>query len=144
MFDRILVVCTGNHCRSPLAERCLRQLMPEKKIDSAGTRALVNQAADARAVRVAGREGLSLAGHKGQPFTPELGYQYDLILVMEQQHRREIERMAPALKGKIMLFGHWLQAQEIADPYGQDEAAYLFVYRQIRRGAGRWAEKLSS
>ncbi|WP_454538621.1 arsenate reductase/protein-tyrosine-phosphatase family protein, partial [Escherichia coli] len=41
MFNSILVVCTGNICRSPIGERYLRSLLPNKKIDSAGTSALV-------------------------------------------------------------------------------------------------------
>ncbi|HFQ9681356.1 TPA: protein tyrosine phosphatase, partial [Escherichia coli] len=46
MFDRILIVCTGNICRSPIGERFLRNLLPNKKIDSAGIGALVNHTAD--------------------------------------------------------------------------------------------------
>ncbi|WP_446668297.1 arsenate reductase/protein-tyrosine-phosphatase family protein, partial [Klebsiella pneumoniae] len=46
MFDSILIVCTGNICRSPIAERILRSLLPEKRIDSAGTGALVDHPAD--------------------------------------------------------------------------------------------------
>ncbi|MCP6513951.1 protein tyrosine phosphatase, partial [Klebsiella pneumoniae] len=41
MFNSILVVCTGNICRSPIGERFLRRVLPEKKIDSAGTEALI-------------------------------------------------------------------------------------------------------
>ena len=53
MFDSILVICTGNICRSPIGERLLRQLLPNKRIDSAGVGALVNHAADESAIRVA-------------------------------------------------------------------------------------------
>ncbi|HCR3060929.1 TPA: protein tyrosine phosphatase, partial [Escherichia coli] len=53
MFDSILVVCTGNICRSPLGERYLRREFPNKKIDSAGTGALVGYPADASAEKVA-------------------------------------------------------------------------------------------
>jgi predicted protein tyrosine phosphatase len=53
MFDSILVVCTGNICRSPIGERYLRNLLPDKKIDSAGTGALIEHAADDSAIKVA-------------------------------------------------------------------------------------------
>jgi protein-tyrosine phosphatase len=60
MFDSILVVCTGNICRSPIGERYLRNLLPDKKIDSAGTGALIEHAADNSAIKVAQIHGLSL------------------------------------------------------------------------------------
>ena len=60
MFDSILIVCTGNICRSPLGERYLRNALPDKKIDSAGTRALVDHEADSAAQRIAQQNGLSL------------------------------------------------------------------------------------
>lgn len=47
MFDSILIVCTGNICRSPIGERLLRRALPNKKIDSAGVGALIDHAADA-------------------------------------------------------------------------------------------------
>ncbi|MCP5602776.1 protein tyrosine phosphatase, partial [Klebsiella pneumoniae] len=53
MFNSILVVCTGNICRSPLAERILRKSLPGKKIDSAGTNALVGHPADSSAEHIA-------------------------------------------------------------------------------------------
>ncbi len=53
MFDSILVICTGNICRSPIGERLLRRLLPSKKINSAGVGALVDHAADESAIRVA-------------------------------------------------------------------------------------------
>ncbi|HFE7854362.1 TPA: protein tyrosine phosphatase, partial [Klebsiella pneumoniae] len=46
MFDSILVICTGNICRSPIAERILRKIFPNKKIDSAGVGAMVGYPAD--------------------------------------------------------------------------------------------------
>jgi protein-tyrosine phosphatase len=84
MFDSILVVCTGNICRSPIGERYLRNLLPNKKIDSAGTGALIEHAADNSAIKVAQIHGLSLEGHHSRQFTSSLGRQYDLILAMEK------------------------------------------------------------
>ena len=90
MFDSILVICTGNICRSPIGERLLRQALPNKKIDSAGISALVNHQADSSAIRIAESHGLSLQGHEGTQFTSTLGRQYDLLLVMEQIHLAQI------------------------------------------------------
>jgi protein-tyrosine phosphatase len=101
MFDSILIVCTGNICRSPIGERYLRKLLPDKKIDSAGTGALIGYAADESAIKIASKNNMSLEGHKGTQFTVALGRQYDLILVMERTHIEQISRMAPEVRGKL-------------------------------------------
>ena len=144
MFNSILVVCTGNICRSPIGERFLRQALPNKKIDSAGTGALVGHSADDSAIRVAEKYGLSLAGHKGRQFTSSLGRQYDLILVMEKSHLEQIGRIAPEVRGKTMLFGQWLNQKEIPDPYRKSDEAFVSVYQLIEQAGLRWTEKLGS
>lgn len=144
MFDSILVVCTGNICRSPIGERFLRQEMPNKKIDSAGTGALVNHSADDSAIRVAEKHGISLEGHQGRQFTSALGRQYDLILVMEKTHIEQIGRIAPEARGKTMLFGQWLNQKEIPDPYRKSDEAFASVYQLIEQAGLRWVEKLGA
>ncbi|WP_275113603.1 protein tyrosine phosphatase [Raoultella ornithinolytica] len=144
MFDSILVVCTGNICRSPIGERYLRELLPNKRIDSAGTGALVGHDADESALNIARKNGLSLDGHKGKQFTGSLGRQYDLILVMERAHLEQIDRIAPELRGKTMLFGHWLSNKEIPDPYRKSEEAFASVYKLIVQAGKCWAEKLGA
>lgn len=144
MFDTILVVCTGNICRSPIGERFLRQALPNKKIDSAGTSALVEHSADDSAVRIAEKHGISLEGHKGQQFTSKLARQYDLILVMEKCHLEQIGRSAPEVRGKMMLFGQWLNQREIPDPYRKSDEAFASVYELIEQAGLLWAEKLGA
>jgi len=144
MFDTILVVCTGNICRSPIGERFLRQVLPNKKIDSAGTSALVEHSADDSAIRIAEKHGISLEGHKGQQFTSKLARQYDLILVMEKCHLEQIGRSAPEVRGKTMLFGQWLNQKEIPDPYRKSDEAVASVYELIEQAGLLWAEKLGA
>ncbi|HAT2279236.1 TPA: protein tyrosine phosphatase [Raoultella ornithinolytica] len=144
MFDSILVVCTGNICRSPIGERFLRQALPNKKIDSAGIRALVGHDADDSAVRIAERNGISLAGHKGQQFTSALSRQYDLILVMEKVHIEQIGRIIPEARGKTMLFGQWLNQKEIPDPYRKSDEAFASVYQMLAQAGQCWVEKLGA
>lgn len=144
MFDSILVVCTGNICRSPIGERYLQVALPTKRINSAGTGALVNHAADASAMKVAEQHGLSLEGHSGRQFTSALARQYDLILVMERSHIEQIGNIAPEARGKIMLFGHWLNQREIPDPYRKSDEAFLSVYKLIEQAGKLWAEKLGA
>lgn len=142
MFDSILVVCTGNICRSPLGERLLRKLLPDKKIDSAGVQALKNHSADESAIRVASRHDLSLEGHFGKQFTSALSRQYDLILAMDKTHIEQISRISPEARGKTMLFGYWINNKEIPDPYRKSEEAFISVYDLIEKAGQHWAVKL--
>ncbi|KHT39444.1 protein tyrosine phosphatase [Pectobacterium brasiliense] len=143
MFDSILVVCVGNICRSPTGERLLKQALPTKKIASAGLGALVGKPADATATEVASEHDLSLEGHEAQQLTSALCRQYDLILVMEKGHIEGVSRVAPEVRGKTMLFGHWLNQQEIADPYRKSRESFEFVYSQLEQSAQKWAQALN-
>lgn len=97
MFDSILVVCVGNICRSPTGERLLKQLLPDRKISSAGIGALVDKPADESAEIVAQKHGLSLKDHLGKQLTSSMCKEYDLILVMEKSHIDAVCRLAPKL-----------------------------------------------
>ncbi|EOG7227335.1 protein tyrosine phosphatase [Klebsiella michiganensis] len=144
MFDSILVVCTGNICRSPIGERFLRNLLPGKRIDSAGTGALIEHAADNSAIKVAQLHGLSLEGHHSKQFTSSLGRQYDLILAMDKSHIERIGQIAPEARGKTLLFGHWLEQRDIPDPYRKSDEAFLSVYKLIEQAGKLWAQKLGA
>ncbi|CAM8400625.1 protein tyrosine phosphatase [Klebsiella quasipneumoniae] len=142
MFNSILVVCTGNICRSPIGEQLLKKLLPTIKIDSAGTGALVGHEADISAKHIAEQHGLSLDCHQGKQFTRDLARQYDLILVMEKAHIEQIGKIAPEARGKTMLFGHWLNQREIPDPYKKSEEAFASVYKLIEQAGQTWISKL--
>ena len=101
-FDSILVVCVGNICRSPTAERLLKQALPHKTISSAGISALAGHAADDTATAVADQNGVSLEGHVARQLTREMCQQHDLILVMEQKHMEAVSRIAPEVRGKLI------------------------------------------
>ncbi|MDU2882868.1 MAG: protein tyrosine phosphatase, partial [Enterobacter sp.] len=83
MFKSLLVVCTGNVCRSPIGERLLRQHLPDRYIASAGIFGLEGCPADDSAQGVAWRHGISLDGHVARRLTRNLMQGSDLILVME-------------------------------------------------------------
>ncbi|MEZ7213266.1 protein tyrosine phosphatase [Klebsiella spallanzanii] len=144
MFEKILVICTGNICRSPIGERYLQKHFPSKIIDSAGTGAMVGHSADPAAIKVATEHGLSLDGHTGKQLTASLARQYDLILVMEKYHIEQIGQIAPEVRGKTMLFGHWLNHRDIPDPYRKSEEAFAVVYQLIEQAADLWVEKINS
>ncbi|HAT3515481.1 TPA: protein tyrosine phosphatase [Serratia marcescens] len=143
MFDSILVVCVGNICRSPTGERLLQRLAHGKKIASAGIGALVGKPADSVAIEVANQHNLSLDGHIATQLTKEMCREYSLILVMEKGHIDAVCRLAPEVRGKTMLFAHWLGQREIPDPYGKSHEAFEFVYRLLADGAEKWAQALN-
>ncbi|AZV14088.1 protein tyrosine phosphatase [Klebsiella pneumoniae] len=142
MFDSILVICTGNICRSPIGERILRNTLPSMLIDSAGTGALIDRPADESAIQIAQKYNINLDGHKARQFTAEMGRQYDLLLVMEQYHIEKVSRIAPEVRGKTMLLGHWMGGREIPDPYRKSNEAFDSVFRLIDQCCKHWADKL--
>jgi len=142
LVRKVLVVCVGNICRSPVGEHLLRQMVPGLAVGSAGLGALVGQPADALAAEVAAANGVSLDGHAARQFTPELGSAFDLILVMESGHKREIARLAPHLSGRTLLFDQWTGMQGIADPYRRSRDFHEGVFQQIKAASEAWAARL--
>lgn len=147
MVSSILVVCVGNICRSPVAERLLAHRLKERgaKIDvsSAGIGALVGHAADKDATAVAEKRGVSLEGHISRQFTHDIGTNHALILVMEPGHKRDIIQSSPDLSGRIMLFDHWTQSKGIADPYRRSIQFHEEVFAEIDAAATAWVDKLA-
>ena len=146
MFNKILVVCVGNICRSPSGERILQAKLPNKHIASAGVgtekSGLAGKPADKMAEEVALAHGYSLDGHHAQQVTSELCRDYDLILVMEKGHIDAVTRIAPEARGKTMLFGQWIGQQDIPDPYRLSKEAFDHAYDLIEKAATAWAKKL--
>ncbi|BBQ77644.1 protein-tyrosine-phosphatase [Raoultella ornithinolytica] len=103
---------------------------------------MIGYDADPSAIKIAEMNGLSLDGHKGKQFTSSMARQYDLILVMEKYHIEQIGRIAPEIRGKTMLFGHWINHREIPDPYKKSDEAFASVFQLIAESSQCWAEKL--
>ncbi len=144
MFNKILVVCVGNICRSPTAERLLQKYQPSFTVASAGLGALSGKGADAQAARVAQDNGLSLEGHIARQISGKMCREYDLILVMEKRHIAALCEIAPEMRGKVMLFGHWEGEREIPDPYRKSRDAFEAVYTLIDQSARQWAQALNA
>lgn len=105
---RILVVCTGNVCRSPLAEAVLRDALEEIApgafaVESAGTRALVGVPAQPEAAAIAARLGSTLEGFAARQLTEPMIERADLILTLAHRHRESVLRLQPALKRTFTL-----------------------------------------
>jgi protein-tyrosine phosphatase len=97
----ILMVCTGNICRSPAAERLLQSRLDGVapnifRVDSAGTRALVGLPIEINVASRLQTMGIETSGFSAKQITPELIAEQDLILALTREHRSEIVTLAPS------------------------------------------------
>ncbi|EJD6539825.1 protein tyrosine phosphatase [Providencia rettgeri] len=142
MFNHILVVCMGNICRSPTGERLLQQYFPEKTVHSAGIIAKNDRPAYDSAIRIAQQHSLSLKKHQSRRLTSELCKKTDLILVMENDHIAKIHQLFPETRGKVMLFGQWINKTEIPDPHKRSDEMFEHVYQLMEKAAIAWQGKI--
>ncbi|EPL6455573.1 protein tyrosine phosphatase [Providencia rettgeri] len=142
MFNHILVVCMGNICRSPIGERLLQQYFPTKKVDSAGIIAKNDLPAYDSAIRIAEQHQLSLENHQSRRLTSEICHKANLILVMENDHIAKIHQQFPQTRGKVMLFGQWINKTEIPDPHKRSDEMFEHVYQLMEKAAIAWQGKI--
>jgi protein-tyrosine phosphatase len=105
---RILVVCTANICRSPMAEGFLAAMDPELEVRSAGFLQAGHPAAP-DAVRVMVEHGVDIADHRSSVVGGDDLVWADLVLTMERRHARDLVVLAPAARGRIFTLGSFVQ-----------------------------------
>ncbi|QOR39282.1 low molecular weight phosphotyrosine protein phosphatase [Billgrantia diversa] len=145
MFQRILILCTGNICRSPVAAAMLEDRLTGKQIESAGLNAPEGQGIEPTARLLAEAEGLDVSAHQARQVSLETLFKADLVLVMSDGQRLAVGQMAPSVLGKTMLFGRWLdggQGREIPDPYRKSDEAFRQVHQLLHEAADSWVGKL--
>lgn len=145
MFERILVVCTGNICRSPVGEALLRTRVPERTVESAGLGALAGHEVEPTARELAEADGLDVADHRARQISRDMLQQADLVLVMSDGQRQAIGSSHPEALGKTMRFGHWLddgRGRDIPDPYGKSREVFEQVHTLLVEAAAGWARRL--
>ena len=136
MIDRVLVVCMGNICRSPMAEGLLRARFgrrPRFQVSSAGVSALDGYPADPEAVALMQARGIDISTHRARQLTPELVATHDLVLVMERGHEAAVLSIAPAGRGKVHTIGKFGNF-DVPDPYRQPREAFEEALRLCERG----------
>lgn len=145
MISRIMMVCIGNICRSPMAEVLLAGTLADHRIEanvmSAGLAALDGHGADPIACELLQERGLDLSNHRAHQITVPLIKEAELILVMEAAQQQAIESMMPSARGKVFVIGKW-DNFEVPDPYRQPRSAFEQALTLIEQGLAQWQQKI--
>lgn len=146
MFNKILIVCVGNICRSPTAEVLLKHRLQEEgkgiHVHSAGLGALVGKDIEPTARQVLVENGIEPTLHSAKQINTDMIAQADLVLAMEQAHLQHLNEIAPQARGKTFLLGKWLDNKEIPDPYRQQKPAFDHAYKLIDQSIAAWLKYL--
>ncbi|MCA9431232.1 MAG: RpiB/LacA/LacB family sugar-phosphate isomerase [Candidatus Omnitrophica bacterium] len=136
---RVLLVCTGNSCRSAMAEGLLKRMLREGKVDnvsvrSAGTMTGGGSPASEGAQAVCREVDVDLSEHRSSPLTGSLLSWADIILCMEHHHAARVSELAPSASAKTHLlaeFGPPEESLEITDPVGMPTSYYRVCRDQL-------------
>lgn len=147
---RILMVCLGNICRSPLAEGILKYKAHQRgldwMVDSAGTGFWhVGDQPDRRSIAVARLHGIDIAYQRARQFQAADFDRFDRIFVMDTQNLQDVLRMAPheTHRNKVQLILDVLhpgQGRSVPDPYYDDDG-FEMVFRMLDAACDRLLEK---
>jgi protein-tyrosine phosphatase len=152
MAVRVLFVCLGNICRSPLAEAAFcaeaERLGLDVHVDSAGTGDWhVGRPPDPRAQAVAARNGVDIAHLRARRVTPADFQRFDHIVALDAKNLRDLERMKPEdSRATVSLLLDHVSGRAgtaVADPYYGDDRAFDIAWSDVSAGARALAERVA-
>ncbi|WP_345815072.1 low molecular weight protein-tyrosine-phosphatase [Paraburkholderia sp. PREW-6R] len=150
MICRVLVVCAGNICRSPMAAALLEQTLETAAVASAGLTALIGYEADPMAVSLMSERGLDIRPHRARQLVGWMVASADLVLTMDQRQKQHVERGYPLSRGRVFRLGHGSGTPmkigagfDIPDPYRKDRAAFERSLELIDAGVRGWSERIN-
>lgn len=142
MKKDILFVCTGNTCRSPIAEAVFRRMLKEENLEgdyncsSAGVYAFEGDCASYEAVSAARQDGLDITVHYARTLSYDMVKNAYIILTMTSDHKRMVTDEFPEARDKAFTVKEFAEYsivdRDITDPFGMGENAYLACAREIK------------
>ncbi|KPK41198.1 MAG: hypothetical protein AMJ78_06135 [Omnitrophica WOR_2 bacterium SM23_29] len=155
MIKSILIVCTGNSCRSVMAEGLLKKFLKSKgcediKIISAGIGTMPGMMASPNTIEVMKMEGVDVSSHRAQLVTEDMIKDVDLVLGMEPVHVATVLSMTPEAKDKTFLLLEYVYKNEndkptniaISDPIGKPKEVYESVFMTIKDAIERLVKRI--
>ena len=161
---RVTFVCTGNICRSPIAEVVVADaleragLADRVRVDSAGTAGWhAGDGADPRAVAALRAAGFDGSAHRAREVDRQALATTDLVVALDSGHARDLRRLVPDAADRVRLlrsFDPGADGTDVADPYYGDDAGFTEVVEQVRaavpgllahvRADGRWTGRVTA
>ncbi len=150
-IKQVLLVCTGNICRSPLAEALLVRALRDRGMDginvgSAGTGAWDGAPASEGAYLVGLERGLDLSAHRARLLTREVVDEADLILTMARHHRARVDELGG--EGRVFVLGEYGGREgddaEVSDPFGGDLNVYRDTCAELEALVATVVERLAA
>ena len=142
MINKVLFICIGNICRSPMAEGLFKQALPDRAVFSAGLSAMVGEPADLLSIQLMQEHGIDIRDHRARSLAGWMISETDLIVTMDQDQKRFIEQRYPASRGKVMRIGQ-AGSYDVPDPYRRGLSAFLHSYNLIAEGIDQLVERIA-
>lgn len=151
-MTKIIFVCTGNICRSPMAQYYAQSVINKRAnsenyyIESAGINAYQGEGSTQNAIDAMKQYGIDLSKHKANTLENSLIEEADYIIGMTELHKNILMQIYPKLKNKIFTLrevaGNDMYSKDIEDPWGYNLDVYVNIAKQIVENVDKFLEKI--